>query len=112
MNTNFSETLKAINGDVNQGSRLLALKNQRFSGDSLASENVYSSNVTPEKVRKEEEIKETPEKKNGIDYEISKLCAKKYSKFGRNATFYASAGKNLKSNRIFKILYGSYEDGN
>lgn len=111
LNTNFSETLKAINGDFNQGSRLLAVKNQRYSVD--AGENMYSGNVTPEKVRKEEEeeVKQTPEKKNRIDYEISKLCAKKYSKFGRNATFYASAGKNLKSNRIFKILYGSYEDG-
>ena len=112
LNTNFTETLKAINGDSNQGSRLMAVKNQRFSVAGDTRENVYSCNATPERVKKEEEIKETPEKKKGIEYEISKLCAKRSSKFGRNSSFYASAGKNLKSSRIFKILYGPCEDGN
>lgn len=125
LSTNLNETLKAINGDHNQGSKLLAAKNLRYSEEKKQSEDKNLENLTPEKVRNEEEVvltpekvrnqeefKETPVNRSGLRYEIGKLCAKKSLKFGKNATFYLSAGKNLKSNRIFKILYGSYEGGN
>lgn len=52
----------------------------------------------------------TPEKRSRFSYEIGKLCAKRYNGKYRNAFFYESAGKNLKSNRIYKILYGSNDE--
>jgi cell division cycle 14 len=113
------DSTKAVLGDQNQGLRLLQAKKRRSESISEVSSVDINTPVKDEdfKVEKKENEKscqkdgfKTPEKRCRFGYEIGKLCAKRYNGKYRNAFFYESAGKNLKTNRIYKILYGANDE--
>ena len=100
--------------EENQAKNLIKAKQRRLSVYDCGLVNtskIFEANEEAKTSKTTENHKETPpktQKFSRLNWEITKLCNKNL-KLG-NSSFYAIGAKNLKSSKIFEILYGKCSD--